>query len=247
MLDYDKGSFKDPEGRVFYFRGRVFRRLSTSARSRMRRLTDSGDLRALIDAGLLLPCRLVSFEETGLAEDEVGAEVIEHVPIGVQTYPYEWSFTMLQDAALLTLDLLEACMDRKLILKDATPFNVVLHEGRFLFIDVLSIVDYDENEPWEGYGQFCREFLFPLMLMAYKGVDFRPWFRGTLTGMHVADLDRIFGFRDYWRRGVLKHVKVQAHLERSFGKRNIDIRKSVVRAKYSEKIVRYNIRIFVVL
>ena len=242
MPGYDKGSFKDPEGRVFYAGGRVFRTLSTSALARMRRLTRSGDLQALMDTGLLLPCRLVPFGETGLTQSEVGAEVMEHVPINVQTYPYEWSFTMLRDAAVLTLDLLEACLDRNLILKDATPYNIVFFEGGFSFIDILSLDDYNENQPWEGYGQFCREFLFPLMLTAYKKVDFRPWFRGTLTGIDVTDLDRILGFRDYWRKGVLKHVRLQAHFEHSFGRKDIAIRQSFDRIKYSKEIFRHNIQ-----
>ncbi len=242
MSDYDKGSFKDPEGRVFYSEGRVFRTLSASALARMRRLTESGDLQALIDAGLLLPCWLTPAGETGLAQGEVGAEVMEHAPIDVLTYPYEWSFTMLRDAALATLDLLEACLDRNLTLKDATPYNIAFFEGRFLFIDTLSLDDYDENQPWEGYGQFCREFLFPLMLTAYKKVDFQFWFRGSGTGIGVTDMDRLFGVWDYRRKGVFKHVGLQAHFERSFGKQDIPIRESFGRIKYSRKTLKHNVR-----
>ncbi len=189
MLDYDPGSFKDPEGRVFYVDGRVFRTLSAPALARMQRLTEAGHLRALIDSGLLLPCRLVPVGEAGPVPGEVGAEVMEHERIEVLTYAYEWSFDMLRDAALVTLDLLQACLERSLILKDATPYNVAYHENRLVFFDTLSIDDYHEGQPWEGYAQFCREFLFPLMLTAYKKLDFQTWLRGSPTGINVTDFN----------------------------------------------------------
>ena len=37
------------------------------------------------------------------------------------TYPYEWTFGMLRDAALLQLDLVEAAILEGMTLKDATP------------------------------------------------------------------------------------------------------------------------------
>ncbi len=85
---------------------------------------------------------------------------MRHERIPVLTYSSEWSFDMLRDAALVTLDLLLECLDRDLMLKDATAFNVAFHDGRMQFFDTLSIEDYAEGDPWDGYAQFCREFLF---------------------------------------------------------------------------------------
>ena len=79
------------------------------------------------------------------------------------------------------------------------------------------------------------------MLTAYKKVDFQPWFRGTLAGISVTDFDRILGFRDYWRKGAIKHVKMQAHLEHAFGKKDISVRESFDHIKYSKKLLRHNI------
>ena len=46
------------------------------------------------------------------------------------TYPYEWCSEQLRDAALLTLDVLEAAMDKGMILKDASAFNIQFLKGR---------------------------------------------------------------------------------------------------------------------
>ena len=242
MLDYDPGSFKDPEGRVFYADGRVFRTLSASALARMRRLTESGHLQALIDSGLLLPCRLVPAGESGSAHGESGSVVMEHTRIEVLTYAYEWSFDMLRDAALVTLDLLQACLERHLILKDATPYNVAYREGRFVFFDTLSLDDYAEGQPWEGYAQFCREFLFPLMLTAYKKLDFQMWLRGSPAGISATDFNRLLGVWDYRRRGAFKHVGLQSHLERAFAGQGVETRESFGRIGYSRKLLERNVR-----
>ena len=122
----DPGSFKDPEGRVLLHDGKVFRTLSDGALQRMRSLAEEGVFDSLSDKGLLIQSKLVHAKDAGLAPEEFGETVLQHEPVPVIGYPFEWSFDMLCDAALCTLDLLEACLDRGLILKDATAYNVVL-------------------------------------------------------------------------------------------------------------------------
>ena len=239
---FDPGSFKDPEGRIFFVGGRVFRTLSPSALERMQSLARSGVLKELIGLELLLPSWLIAAEEAGLDAQLYGQTVMEHSRIPVETYPYEWSFDMLREAALVTLDLFENCLDRGLTLKDATAYNVMPYQGRMTFIDTLSLDTYTEGEPWFGYAQFCREFLFPLMLTAYKGVNFHPWFRGELNGLQAGDVARLFSLRDFFRRGVIKHVFLQKHLEDKFAAQDMKIRDQFKKIKYSRDLIRANLR-----
>ena len=171
-IRYDPGSFKDPDGRVFHRGGRVYRSLSERALARMRRLDDEGRLAALVEAGLMVPTRLVSSSDAGIDPRIAGADILEHDPIAVISYSHEWPFALLRDAALVTLKVIEHCLAFDCILKDATPYNIALYKGRPVLIDVLSIDGYEDGAPWEGYAQFCREFLFPLMLAAHKKIDF---------------------------------------------------------------------------
>ena len=126
------------------------------------------------------------------------------------TYPYEWTFSMLKDAALLELDLLEDALSAGLTIKDATPFNIQFVEGRPTFIDIGSFEAYRDGEAWIGYRQFTRQFLFPLMLRAWCGIPFQPWLRGDMEGPTPAQMRGLLG---RWRRlqpAVLLHVVLQA-------------------------------------
>src|ERR687895_559153 len=116
------------------------------------------------------------------ARVEPGA-VLRHERIPFVSYPYEWPFAMLRDAALLQLELLEACLTEDMILKDSSPYNVQWRGAEPVFIDVGSFERLQPGEPWIGYRQFCTLFLYPLLLQAYKGIPFQPWLRGSLEGI----------------------------------------------------------------
>ena len=97
--------------------------------------------------------------------------MIEPAQLPFVTYPYEWSFSQLKDAALLTLRVHLAALNYGMVLKDATAFNVQFVDAKPLFIDTLSFDFYQDGAPWAAYGQFCRHFLAPLLLMKYVATD----------------------------------------------------------------------------
>ena len=66
------------------------------------------------------------------------AAVLRHDRIDVLSYPYEWPFEMLRDAALLQLALTRGALAEKLITKDASPYNVQFVGTKPVFIDVGS-------------------------------------------------------------------------------------------------------------
>jgi ribosomal protein L11 methylase PrmA len=239
-VEFDPGSFKDPEGRVFHHNGEVYRTLSEDAARRMRELSET--VEELVRKDLLIDSHLVSHGEAGLPAERFGETLMRHERIDVVTYPFEWSFDMLRDAALCTLDMLEHCLERGLILKDATAYNVTFHRGRMRFIDTLSIENYREGEPWDGYAQFCREFLFPLMLTAYRGVEFQSLLRGELNGLPLPDFARLLSGRDYLRAGVLRHVILQRRLEKSFSDSDVGIRSRFRDIRFSKELIGANLR-----
>jgi SAM-dependent methyltransferase len=236
---FDPGSFKDPDGRVFHHAGRVFRTMTDRARARLQPLFAGGVVDELVERGWLLPCRLVRGDEAGLGGEDT---VIEHARVPVVTYPYEWPFEMLRDGALLTLDILGRCLERDLMLKDATPYNLLWYEGRLRFVDTPSLERYDEGQPWDGYTQFCREFLFPLLLTARRGVEFHPLLRGMLRGLTATDTARLLGWSGALRAGVLRHVHLQAFLERSLGAGPVAVRREFKGARLSRRAIQANVR-----
>ena len=124
------------------------------------------------------------------------AATLAHETIPFVSYPYEWPFGMLQDAGLLHLEVLEAALDGGMILKDGSSFNVQWTGTRPVFVDVGSFTVPRPGEPWAGYRQFCRHFLFPLLLQAYKDVPpLQPWLRGSLEGIQAGDMARLMSAR----------------------------------------------------
>ncbi|MCG8408890.1 MAG: class I SAM-dependent methyltransferase [Phycisphaerales bacterium] len=115
------------------------------------------------------------------------------------------------------------------------------HDGRMTFIDILSLDNYVEGQPWDGYAQFCREFLYPLMLTAYKGIDFQPWLRAYFSGISASDFNRVLAWRERFRAGVFKHVYLNSRLERSFAKDGFSARASFASLKLPKSVIENNV------
>ena len=179
----EPGSFRDPESRVFYAGDDVFRALSPDGLS---------DFEALEATGLLDGERVVPTERADGSANVAGflvhepAAILRHERIPFVSYPYEWTFSMLKDAALLQLDLLLAALEHDMVLKDSTPYNVQFKGAHPTFVDVGSFERRREGEPWVGYRQFCMLYLYPLLLQSAKDVPFQPWLRGSRPATRTA-------------------------------------------------------------
>jgi SAM-dependent methyltransferase len=157
------------------------------------------------------------------------AAVLRHERIPFVSYPYEWTFSMLKDTALLQLDLLLAALDHDLVLKDSTPYNIQFKGARPVFVDVGSFERMREGEPWVGYRQFCMLYLYPLVLQAVKGVPFHPWLRGSIDGITPPQMRALLSFRDRFRRGLFTNVFLHARLEARYADRPDQVKQEVKR------------------
>jgi len=242
MIDFDPGSFKDPSGRVFSQDGSICRTLSPTARRYFETAQRSGLLASLIGDGLLNDTQLVTSASRGLPSAEVGEVVLVQPRIPLVTYSYEWSFEMLRDAALVTLRVLDRALASGYILKDATAFNVLFDGTQPRFIDVLSIEPYEDGQIWSGYGQFCRSFLFPLLLASYRDIDVQPILLGHAGEIPVRQAAKLFRLRDYARAGVLKDIVAQAALDRAFAGSPGGVKASIAGRAYPKRLLVANLR-----
>lgn len=133
------------------------------------------------------------------------------------SYPYEWSFGMLQTAALLHLDLLELLLNRGATLKDASPYNIQFTGTDACFIDLGSFERYTEGKPWGAYTQFGSLFLHPLILESIVGVPFQPWLRSSLEGVPAGLISRTLPLRAKLRPGIFTNVVLQGFLNERVG------------------------------
>lgn len=147
---------------------------------------------------------------------------------------------MLKDAALLQLDLLEGALGSGLTIKDATPFNIQFVDGRPMFIDVGSFEAYEEGEPWIGYRQFTRQFLFPLMMRAWAGVPFQPWLRGNMEGPTAADMKNMLSRGRRMTPAAMLHVSLQARMEERMS--GAAVRDRLKTAGFNKDLILSNVR-----
>jgi ribosomal protein L11 methylase PrmA len=240
----EPGSFRDRDSRVFVTPEGVFRALSARGLEDFEALRTSALFEQALADGTLVPTELADLAPPeGLLPGSGAAAVLRHERLPFISYPYEWTFGMLRDAALLHLDLLDRALAEELTLKDASPYNVQWRGVQPVFADIGSFEPLRRHEPWIGYRQFCMLFLFPLMLQAYRGVPFHPWLRGSLEGIAPTEMASLLRPRDRLRKGVLMHVALHARLERKHQDTSVkEVKQELKSAGFKPEIVRANVR-----
>jgi ribosomal protein L11 methylase PrmA len=207
-------SFRDPSGFVFRRDGQVLRQINLAYKADYDCLLASGLYADLTAGGLL-----VSHEE---ADDEAPAtptgayRIIRPEMIPFISYPYEWSFSQLKDAALTTLQIQRRCLDHGMSLKDCSAYNVQFRSGRPVFIDTLSFERYRAGEPWVAYRQFCQQFLAPLALMSLVDVRLGHLLTAHIDGLPLDLVSRLLPLRTRLRPSLLLHVHIHAKSQRRY-------------------------------
>jgi SAM-dependent methyltransferase len=181
MTNPHRSSFRDSSGYVYEQDGEIYRVVMSSARSNYDLLMQSGLYTSLVESNRLIP-----HKEVDAPVDEHLSDihkVLHAVKIPLITYPYEWSFSQLKDAALLTLDVAIEALAKEMVIKDATAFNIQFFNGAPIFIDTLSFAKYEEGSPWGAYRQFIQHFLAPLLLMSHTSADMNALLRVYIDGI----------------------------------------------------------------
>ncbi len=221
MAATEPGSFRDRDSRVVVSDDAIYRALSPEGAEDWEAFSGSPLLEQLTAAGKVIGTREVDPSVLGESQDLLPTgitKVLEHDRVPFVSYPYEWTFSMLQDAAKLQLELGAAAIDSGLDLKDATPYNVQFIGSQPTFIDIGSFEKITEGEPWIAYRQFCMLYLYPLLFQAHKDIPFHPWMRGSIDGIQPIDAIKVFSLRDRLRRGVFLHTSLHARLDRRANK-----------------------------
>jgi len=205
-------SFRDPAGFVFLRAGMLYRQVNVRGRDDYDMLMRSGLYGALTKNGWL-----VSHQEVDdpFAEPENAYRVLVPDRVGFISYPYEWSFSQLQDAALLTLDIQLLALQHGMSLKDASAYNIQFEGGKPIFIDTLSFEPYQEGKPWVAYRQYCQHFLAPLALMAKVDVRLNQLLRTGIDGVPLELASRMLPRRTRWQLGLGLHIHLHAKAQRT--------------------------------
>ena len=233
----DPGSFRDPTSRVYLDDQAVWRGLNTQAWTDFQAFAATATYRNAQADGRLIATTAVAVDDAPVGEGWVAA--LRHRRLPVITYPYEWSFSMLQDAALLQLDLAREALAEGILTKDATSYNVQFDGSQPVFIDLGSFERLVSGQPWPGYRQFCALFLNPLILQAEAEIPFQPWLRGAINGISPTQAAAAIGKRRRFRKDLFTHVRLHARAESHFANsdKDHDVGRELQRAGFGPKII----------
>jgi SAM-dependent methyltransferase len=202
-------TFRDPAGSLRVAGDRVLRRVQPDNAAPALEFLQSDLARSWVQQGRLIDTRFLAAED--------GSLTLEHPRIFFPSYPWEWTPSAWIAAADLTLDFCETLFQRGLILKDATPLNILFEGSRPVFVDVLSVEERDPASPlWLAYGQFVRTFLLPLLAYAWLGWPLAASIERR-DGYEPADLAPFLGTPRRWREPFRSLVTLPLMLEKSGG------------------------------
>ncbi|MFG3706270.1 class I SAM-dependent methyltransferase [Micromonospora sp. NPDC047670] len=240
-LRADPGSFRDPANRVFHLGDDVLRGLDERAAREWRALAATDFFPPLLAAGKV--CGTEPVEPARVPSAARWAAVLRHERIPFVSHPYEWSFAMLRDAALLHLEILRAALPAGFTTKDGSAYNLQWRGTEPVFIDVGSFTPARDGEPWAGYRQFCQTLLYPLLLGAHLGLDFQPWLRARVDGIEPDQMRRLFGGARRLLPGVPSHVHLHDAMQRRNARASTaDVRSQLRAAGYSRELALATVR-----
>lgn len=221
------GSFRDPSGYVYESEQGLLRAVTSSYAEEYEALAASGLIARLVDRGLLLP-----FEEVQDAGTDAW-RTLKPTRLPFISYPYEWSFGQLKDAALATLDIQLAALEKGLWLKDATAYNIQFWQGKPVLMDHLS---FERVRPgaWPAYRQFVMHFLAPLALMT--NVDLRSGLllKNHLDGIPLDYASRMLPRATWMNPRLFAHLHLHARLENKYSDtRSADLKQARTKIRQS--------------
>lgn len=206
------GSFRDSDGFIVRRENNIYRVVNYSYENDYNLLMKTGLYDKLVKEGLLI----VHEEVLDIHEDDEvfrsAYKILKPEQIPFISYPYEWCFGQLKDAALLTLKIQKIALEYGMSLKDASAYNVQFLNSKPVFIDTLSFEKWDDG-PWIAYGQFCRHFIAPLALMTYTDVRLSQLLRIYIDGLPLDLTSKLLPLKTYLDIWLNVHLHWQSKLQ----------------------------------
>jgi len=158
-IEFHPLSFADGNGRVFWWKGELYRGIGPERQDLYKKLLEPGIVQNLITKGLLVKTEVSPFSTNGYPL------VLKHQVVPFVSYVHEWPSLMLKDAALALMDIEIELAREGFTLQDAHPWNMLFDGSKPIFVDFGSIIPVRPNTQWPAANEFYRFFVYPLRLM----------------------------------------------------------------------------------
>ena len=220
-MKIEDASFKDYDAFVFYENGNLYRKFSQNYVAVYKKFIASGLYKKLLDNKLIIE------------HEEISEDTIKPKKVFI-SYPWEWCFSQLKDAALTTLEIQKTALDYDMSLKDANCFNIQFAENNPLLIDTSSFENYTEGQPWVAYKQFCENFIAPLALMAYKDLNLNSLFISDINGISLELTSKLLPFYTKLNPNLFMHIHLHGKMQKKYSGTN-KVKKDVSITKFQQK------------
>ena len=222
-------SFRDPSGFLYTCEGALYRQVNRSYKDDYERLMTSGLYDKLVNAGMLIPHQEVNVEPV---VPDLGYKILQPEPVQFISYPYEWCFSQLKNAASTTLEIQRIALDYGMSLKDSSAYNIQFHYGRPVLIDTLSFEVYQEGKPWDAYRQFCQHFLGPLSLMAYRDIRLSQLLKIYIDGIPLDLVSALLPWRSRLKSSLLLHIHTHASSQKRFASKSVKVTRNMSKTAF---------------
>lgn len=170
-IDFHPASFCDRDGRVFWWKGELYRGISEGYAGFCKMLFDDGFVRRLVQKNFLVETELTSLTLNGYPQ------VLKHRPVPFVSYAHEWCPEMLRDAGLFIADMALELATAGLTL-DADTWDMLFDGTQPVYVDFTSIVAAGPNDAriWKLFrDDFHSYFIYPLQLIAQGYGNLARW------------------------------------------------------------------------
>ena len=229
----ENSSFRDRSGFLFYYENEIYRIINFSYKKQYEKFMNSELYQKLEEKNLII----THSEIENLDIDCDYYKIIKPEKIPFISYPYEWSFSQLKDAALLTLRIQKAAMKYGMTLKDGSAFNIQFHNGHPIFIDTLSFEIYEEGQIWNPYKQFCQHFLAPLALISKKDVRLNLLSKTFIDGIPIDLAAKLLPKTTFGNFGLMAHIHAHAKSQKHYEDKDAKIKQKTFSKRSFEGLI----------
>lgn len=203
----ENSSYKDPDAVVFIDGNKIYRKIYKPYIKTFNHLMQSGLYTKLTEEKLLIPHKII--------EENDDYIIIEPQQLFI-SYPWEWCFSKIKDAALATLEIQRIALDYNMSLKDANYFNIQFCENTPMLIDTTSFEEYQENEAWIAYRQFCENFITVLSLMSESDIRLKGLILSHIEGIPLDLASKLLPFKTKFNLGIFMHIHMHAKMQNKY-------------------------------
>jgi hypothetical protein len=212
-------SFRDPAGYLYREGSQLYRQINPAGYADYFAARDAGLYEQLIEKNWLIAHSEVTEYQLDAPPEKF---IIKPEFVSFISYPYEWSFSQLKDAALLTLQIQKSALEAGFSLKDSSAYNIQFRKGKPVLIDTLSFEQYQEGQPWAAYRQFCQHFLAPLALISYVDVRLSQLLRVYLDGIPLDLTSQLLPRKTSLNMGLNMHIHLHAKSQERLAGKTVD-------------------------